>query len=86
MKTLAISLTLVSLFASASALAYEANEQRESSLQAQKFHVAAAPSTPDHDANKSNLAPDTAKHGETSNTQPDPEFMPYVNGGHYDSK
>ncbi len=86
MKTLAISITLASLFASASAIAYEANDQRESSLQAQKFHVAAAPSTPDRDTKKTVLAIDTAKRGETSNTQPDPEFMPYVNGGHYDSK
>ena len=46
MKTLAISLTIASLFTSASALAYEANEQRESSLQAQKFHVAAAQARP----------------------------------------
>ena len=86
MKTLAISLTLASLFASAPTLAYEANDQRESSLQTQKFHVAGVPSTPNHDAKKAPLALDTAKRGAASDTQSNSAFMPYVNGGHYDSK
>ena len=86
MKTSTLTLALASLFASASTLAYEANDQRESSLQTQKFHVAGAPSTPNRDAKKAPLALDAAKRGKTSTAQPDPDFMPYVNGGHYDSK
>jgi hypothetical protein len=84
MKTLAISLAFASLFASATATAYESNEQRESSLQAQKFHVAAAPSMPDQGTNKNNIAADTAKSSETNNTLPDPKFMPYVSGSYCD--
>lgn len=80
MKKTALTLTIASLIASTSVFSYEAAEQRESSLQAQALHIAAAPSTPDRDADKSNLAPDTANSGEASNTQPDPAFMPYVNG------
>lgn len=84
MKTLAISLAFTSLFASATAIAYEANEQRESSLQAQKLVVAAAPSMPDQGANKNNIAADSAKSNEANNTLPDPKFMPYVSGGYCD--
>ena len=86
MKTFTISITLATLFTSASVFAYEANEQRDSRLQAQKIHIAAAPNVSDRGANKSKLAPDTAKRGEASNTQPDPAFMPYLNGGYYDTK
>ena len=86
MKTLTISITLATLFTSASVFAYEANEQRESRLQAQNFHIAASPSISDRGTNKGKLAPDTAKRGELSTTQPDPAFMPYLNGGYYDTK
>lgn len=86
MKTLTISITLAALFTSASAFAYEANQQRETSLKAQNRHIATAPSESDRGTNKSKLAPDTAKRGEASNTQPDPAFMPYLNGGYYDTK
>ena len=86
MKTSTLTLALASLVVSASAFAHEINAPRESSLQTQKFHVAGAPSTPNRDAKKAPLALDAAKRGKTSTAQPDPDFMPYVNGGHYDSK
>ena len=86
MKSTALVLTIASLMASTSAFADEASAQRESNLQVTNFQVAAAPSAPKREANTSTIASDTAKRGETSNPQPDPAFMPYVNGGYYDSK
>ena len=88
MKTSAITLTLAGLIVSASAFSHEANTSRESNVRAQFFHVAAAPRTPERDIQKKDLAQkeNTAKRNETSHTQPDPALIPYVNGGHYDSK
>ena len=44
--------------------------------------MAAAPYTPEPDTQKKDVAQkeNMAKGSETSNTQPDPTYMPYVNG------
>ena len=88
MKASAITLALASFAISASPSAHEVNEARESNVQAQFFTVAAAPRTPERDIQKKDTAQkeNKAKANETSNTQPDPALLPYVNGGHYASK
>ena len=88
MKASAITLALASFSISASAFAHEVIEPRESNVQAQFFTVAAAPRTPEPDLQKKGLAQkeNKAKANETTNTQPDPALLPYVNGGHYGSK
>ena len=88
MKTSTLALALASFAISASAFAHEVNEPRESNVQAQFFTVAAAPRTPERHIQKNDTAKkeNKAKANETSNTQPDPALLPYVNGGHYGSK
>ena len=82
MKTSALTLALASLIVSASAFAHEVNAPRESSVQGRFFNVAAAPRTPEPDIQKKEPAQkeNKTKGNETSNTLPDPAYLPYVNG------
>lgn len=88
MKATALTLALASLIVSASAFSHDANTSRESNVQAQFFNVAAATRASDRDTQQGNLAQkeNRSKRNETGNTQPDAALVPYVNGGHYDSK
>ena len=81
MKTITFTLAITGLVISASGFAHEVSEPRKSNVQAQFFTVAAAPHTPEPDTQKKNVTQkeNKAKGSETSNTQPDPAYMPYVN-------
>ena len=88
MKKLAPTIAIVCLLSSNAVFAYQAAEQRESSRETQRLHVVATAHTPERNKSKDSSAvnKEAAKNEASSNTQPDPALMPYVNGGYYDSK
>lgn len=88
MKKTAITFTIACLLSSNAVFAYQAAEQRESSGEAQRYHVAVTTSAPKRDSGKDSptINEGATKGDASSNVQPDPALMPYVNGGYYDSK